>query len=144
MGRLLFIHLEEGERAMIYGIGHDILELERVSRILDGKSKDRFLQRVLTPKEQEAIAQKGSRLTEWVAGRFAVKEALVKAIGCGISQQVGFQDIEVLPDENGKPYATLSAAAWRNIQLDPDRTRIHVTISHQPGMASAFCVIEQC
>lgn len=129
---------------MIYGIGHDILELERVSRILDGKSKSRFLQRVLTPKELEVIAQKESRLTEWVAGRFTVKEAVVKAIGCGISQQVGFQDIEVLPDVSGKPVAKLSDAAWRNIKLDPAQTRIHVTISHQPGMASAFCVIEVC
>ncbi|MGZ9587178.1 holo-ACP synthase [Paenibacillus marinisediminis] len=128
---------------MIYGIGHDILELERVSRILDGKSRGRFLQRVLTPAELKVADLKEPRLSEWVAGRFAVKEALAKAIGCGIGQQVGFQDIEVLPDTSGKPLAKLSAEAWTRIRLNPDRARIHVTISHQPGMASAFCVIEQ-
>lgn len=128
---------------MIYGIGHDILELERVSRILDGKSKIRFLQRILTSKELEALQQRESRMVEWVAGRFAMKEAIVKALGCGISQTVGFQDIEVLPDTSGKPCAELSREAWERVSLDAARTRIHVTLSHQPGMASAFCVIEQ-
>jgi len=128
---------------MIYGIGHDILEVERITRILDGKSKQRFLQRVLTPNELDEAEKRESRLSEWVAGRFAVKEALAKAFGVGISQQLGFQDIEVLPDRNGKPVAQLSTAAWERLGMNSSNTCLHVTISHQPGLASAFCIIEQ-
>ncbi|WP_028544671.1 holo-ACP synthase [Paenibacillus taiwanensis] len=127
---------------MIYGVGHDVLNMERISRIVEGHSKDRFLHRILTANERQALEQREARSVEWVAGRFAVKEAVVKAFGCGIGKQIGFQDVEVLPDPLGKPHAILSEAAWERLGLASSAMRIHVSISHQPGMASAFCVVE--
>ncbi|MCE5168663.1 holo-ACP synthase [Paenibacillus profundus] len=127
---------------MIYGIGHDILELDRVTRLLNGKSKDRFLQRVLTPAELAVLKQRETRMAEWVAGRFAVKEAVVKAFGTGIGRTIGFLDIEVLPDAHGKPHACVSEAAWNRLGLPSDSYHIHVSISHQPSLASAQAIVE--
>ncbi|MCG7408538.1 holo-ACP synthase [Paenibacillus sp. ACRRX] len=127
---------------MIYGVGHDLLNMDRISRIVEGRSKKRFLHRILTPNEIQALERREARMVEWVAGRFAVKEAVVKAFGCGIGKQIGFQDVEVLPDILGKPHAKLSEAAWDRLGLASGAMRIHVSISHQPGMASAFCVVE--
>ncbi|RJG26842.1 holo-ACP synthase [Paenibacillus thiaminolyticus] len=128
---------------MIYGIGHDILELERVARLLKGSSGERFLQRILTAGERKALAQREARRTEWVAGRFAAKEAVVKAFGTGIGPEIGFQDIEVLSDARGKPHARLSEAAWSRLGLSGASCRIHVSISHQPSLASAQAIVER-
>lgn len=127
---------------MIYGIGHDILELERVTRLLNGKSKDRFLQRVLTPAELVVLKQREARMAEWVAGRFAAKEAVVKALGTGIGSTIGFLDIEVLPDSHGKPHARVSDSAWNRLGLPAESYRVHVSISHQPNLASAQVIVE--
>lgn len=130
---------------MIYGIGHDILEMERVARLLKGSSGERFLQRILTAGEREALAHREAeaRRTEWVAGRFAAKEAVVKAFGTGIGSVIDFQDIEVLSDARGKPHARLSEAAWSRLGLSGASCRIHVSISHQPSLASAQAIVEQ-
>lgn len=128
---------------MIYGIGHDILEVDRVKKIVESQSGARFIQKVLTEQERALLSEKEPRRTEYVAGRFAVKEAVVKAFGCGISSQIGLLDIEVLPDAAGKPVARLHPASWQRLGLAQEQFNIHVSISHQPGMASAFCIVEQ-
>lgn len=128
---------------MIYGIGHDILELDRVKKILESSSGERFLKKVLTSNERDLLTERGPRRAEYTAGRFAVKEAVVKAFGCGISGQVGFQDIEVLPDKLGKPVAVLHSDAWERLGLDAREMNVHVSISHQPGLASAYCIVEK-
>ena len=80
---------------MIIGIGIDIIELNRIEKMLDGKLK--FMERILTENERNvAMELKGSRLTEFVAGRFAAKEAYSKAVGTGIGKEVSFLDIEVM------------------------------------------------
>ncbi|UUZ82960.1 holo-ACP synthase [Paenibacillus sp. P26] len=66
---------------MIIGVGTDLLEIARVRSILERPSGDRFLQRVLTEKERELATAKQGRLAEFTAGRFAAKEAVVKALG---------------------------------------------------------------
>jgi holo-[acyl-carrier protein] synthase len=134
---------QKGQRFVIYGIGHDILELERVAHLLSSSSGERFLQRILTASEREALAEREARRTEWVAGRFAAKEAVVKAFGTGIGQIISFKDIEVLSDASGKPRARLSEAAWNRIGLSGSSYRIHVSISHQPSLASAQVIVER-
>lgn len=129
---------------MIYGIGHDLLEIGRVVRVLDGRQGERFLQRVLTPAELRIARERGARLAEFVSGRFAAKEAIVKALGCGIGHIVGFEDIEIVPDQLGKPGVTLSEEAWNRLSLPGGNGYfIHLSITHQPGMASAFAVVER-
>ncbi|CAM4450280.1 holo-ACP synthase [Paenibacillus tarimensis] len=126
---------------MIIGIGHDVVEIDRIRAILEGAAGERFMRRVLTAAEYDRALNKGSSCVEYVAGRFAVKEAVVKAIGCGIGSAVGFKDMEVLPDKLGKPVCTLSEEALQRLQLDY-QLRIHVSISHERSLASAFAIAE--
>lgn len=87
---------------MITGIGLDIVELGRIRR-LDGKSA-KFRERVLTDNELvEYELLSASRKTEFLAGRFAAKEAFGKAKGTGIGKVCAFKDIEIRKDLNGKP-----------------------------------------
>ncbi|WP_040949594.1 holo-ACP synthase [Gorillibacterium massiliense] len=127
---------------MIIGIGTDLTEIDRVRSLLARpKVGERFLCRVLTVSERQAAEVKSQRLAEFVAGRFAAKEAVVKALGCGIGQAVGFQDIEVLADPAGRPVCTLSPAARRRLNLE-EAAILHVSITHSSSMASAFAVAE--
>ncbi len=87
---------------MIIGIGLDITEIKKIESILLKTSK--FIPRVLTKKEREIMETlSSSRQLEFVAGRFAAKEAFSKALGTGIGKSCSFQDIEILKESNGKP-----------------------------------------
>lgn len=134
--------VDEGTIDMIRGIGTDIVEIDRIRLILLNESADRFLMRVLTPAEREIADQRGGRLYEFIAGRFAAKEAVSKAMGCGIGQRLGFQDIEIIPDSAGKPLCCISKRS-RNIAKCGDNTIFHLSITHSNKMASAFAVWEE-
>ncbi|MGG4207085.1 holo-ACP synthase [Paenibacillus jamilae] len=130
---------------MIYGIGHDVLEINRMANILAGKYADSFLNRVLTPAERELAVERKGRLTEFVAGRFAAKEAITKAFGCGIGQIIGFGDMDILPEPGGKPVVYLSSSAWDRLRLPStgdSNYSIHLSITHQSNIASAFVIVE--
>lgn len=128
---------------MIIGIGNDIADMERIKRIMDGNSGPRFIERILTTAEREAARhKKTSSFYDYTAGRFAAKEAVVKALGCGIGKQVGFLDIEIVANDQGKPECHLSAAAMQRLSLDKS-VFIHISISHSVLSAAAFAVIEQ-
>ncbi|WP_138494945.1 holo-ACP synthase [Paenibacillus pinistramenti] len=130
---------------MIYGIGHDVVEIARMGTILQRSSGGRFLERILTPAER-ALPGAAGRTAEFAAGRFAAKEAVSKAFGCGIGSKLGFEDIEILPDASGKPSAALSAAAWARLgwgESGRELFNIHISITHERSLASAFCVVEQ-
>ncbi|MGN7764587.1 holo-ACP synthase [Paenibacillus sp. 22594] len=128
---------------MIYGIGHDVLEIGRIVRITDGNLGHRFIRRILTGQELVLARSRGGKAAEFIAGRFSAKEAVVKAFGCGIGHTLGFQDIEILPDAQGKPVASLSAAAWARLMLPEPDYAIHLTITHSRDLASAFVVVER-
>ncbi|UNK19226.1 holo-ACP synthase [Paenibacillus sp. N3/727] len=129
---------------MIYGIGHDVLEIRRVALLMEGPHGQKFMERVLTRAERTLAENKGGSRTEFVAGRFAAKEAVSKAFGCGIGSMIGFWDIEILPDKQGKPVVTLSASAWSRLGIsEPGHYALHLTISHQTELASAFSVVEK-
>ncbi|MFC5450732.1 holo-ACP synthase [Paenibacillus aestuarii] len=128
---------------MIIGVGTDLLEIARVRKMLEGTAGERFMERVLTPQERELAMQRRGRLAEFVSGRFAAKEAIVKAIGCGIGKQIGFQDVEVLPDAFGKPVCHMSAAALERAGLNNGSHRVHISITHTESMAAAYAIVEQ-
>lgn len=87
---------------MITGIGLDITEIKKIESVSTKTSK--FVTRVLTKKEKEMMeALSGSRRLEFLAGRFAAKEAFSKALGTGIGKECSFQDIEILKESSGKP-----------------------------------------
>ncbi|WP_079477090.1 holo-ACP synthase [Halobacillus salinus] len=116
---------------MIKGIGIDLIELDRINQSI--KRSSRFVQRILTPLEQERYRQLNEkRQTEFVAGRFAAKEAFAKAVGTGIGT-LSFQDIEILPGELGAPMMRVKGY---------EEYKIWVSISHSTTQAIAQVVLE--
>ncbi|RED63372.1 MULTISPECIES: holo-ACP synthase [Cohnella] len=129
---------------MIVGIGLDIVETERMAKILAGRSAARFIDRVLTPAEREVWGKlPPRRALEYASGRFAAKEAVVKALGCGIGATAGFQDIEIIADELGKPVCKLSSAAVVRLGWDRPNYRLHIAITHERSVAAATALIEK-
>lgn len=127
---------------MIRGIGMDLVEISRVKSFMEGRSGDRFVSRVLTAEEQTLVSERRSRAAEFVAGRFAAKEAVVKALGTGIGATVGLHDIEVLPDPAGKPVANLSPGALERLGYGPGVLKLHLSITHTRDYAAAYAVAE--
>lgn len=130
--------------SLIYGIGHDVVEIDRVRKILDGASGTGCWKRVLTPDEQK-LPGSMSRPAEFLAGRFAAKEAISKAFGCGIGSVLGFADMSILPDAQGKPHVVLTQEAWQRLGLAEGRAgyAVHLSITHERQLASAFVVVER-
>lgn len=129
---------------MIIGIGTDLVGIERIARILEGQHGEMFLSRVLTKNELSMLNTRYkhlSRVNEFVAGRWAAKEAVAKALGCGIGAMVAFSDIEVLGNELGKPTCSISEMAKQ--KLGEQQLRIHISISHAEGFAVAYALIER-
>lgn len=116
---------------MIKGIGVDIIELSRIKQSI--KRNPRFVQRILTEREHqryEALSE--GRKVEYLAGRFAAKEAFAKAAGTGIGK-LGFHDIEILSNETGAP--AITATGYENLL-------VWVSISHSTDYAIAQVVLE--
>jgi holo-[acyl-carrier protein] synthase len=129
---------------MIFGVGMDMLEIDRMKKLLSGASADRFMARVLTHGELELALTRKGRLAEFIAGRFAAKEAVVKAFGCGLGGVIGFHDIEILPDALGKPYCSIASGALERLGLKAvDSLKLHISITHSQTMAAAYVIIEQ-
>lgn len=131
-------------KSSIVGIGLDVVETQRIENVLESAAGERFAARVLTVKElglMQGLPPK--RRTQFVAGRFALKEAVVKALGCGIGADVGFQDIETLPDELGKPVCTLSEPALARLGMAGGTLLLHVAITHERSVAAATALIEK-
>ncbi len=124
---------------MIVGIGVDIVEVGRVKDLLT-RYRDRFVRRVFT--DAEARYARGSvREAERLAGRFAVKEAVLKAFGTGKSQGMLWQDVETVRGPMGKPEVILYGKALKHMK-NMNGNRIHVSITHDGGKAVAFVIIE--
>lgn len=121
---------------MILGVGTDLCEIARMQKSMENP---RFVPRVCTPAERERLAPLcPERRAERLAGLFAAKEAVAKALGTGFAG-FGFADIEILAEENGRPTARLTGGALNAL---PQPARIHVSITHDGGLALAFAVIE--
>lgn len=116
---------------MIVGIGLDVTELDRIQQAYERRQA--FAERVLTEREQAIFRQlTGNRQMEFLAGRYAAKEAFSKAYGTGIGK-LSFQDIEVLPDEKNKPEITRS----------PFEGNAFVSITHSGNIVAAQVILEK-
>lgn len=116
---------------MISGIGIDIVELDRIRNIYAKQSK--FVDRILTEKEKAVFfTLSEERKIEYLAGRFATKEAFSKAMGTGLGSHLSFLDIETEKDESGKPFIA-----------KPVKEGVHLSISHSKEYAVAQVVIEK-
>lgn len=119
---------------MILGIGNDIIEVSRIKNILNRYSK-RFLSRVFTPLEQVYCLKRKDPALH-LSGRFAAKEAIVKAFGIGFSQGLSWLDIEIRNDEKGKPSPFFSDFA-KDLLEDP---KVFISISHCHTYATAIAI----
>ena len=125
---------------MIIGLGIDIIEPTRIHNGID-KYGERFLQRLFTEPEI-AICQRYHQPAEHYAGKFAVKEAFMKAIGTGLTQNVTFKDIEVLNRDSGAPYIVTQGTVAK-IAAQLEVTHIHVSLSHVKTVAVAVVILEK-
>jgi holo-[acyl-carrier protein] synthase len=125
---------------MIAGIGVDIVDIARIQALLD-RYGERFLRRVFTGKET-AYAMSGANTAERLAGRFAVKEAVMKAFGTGKSQGILWRDVETLRGRFGKPEVHLHGQAVRWM-TQRGGGAVHVSITHDGGKAVAFVILEK-
>ncbi len=124
---------------MIVGMGIDIIELQRIQQGID-KYQSRFTKKLFTDAEI-AYCQKYKSPIEHFAGKFAVKEAFMKAIGAGLGQKIYFKDIEVLNHPSGKPYILPQGTATTLLNL-LNVTHTHISISHTKALAVGMVVLE--
>lgn len=121
---------------MIQGIGTDIIEVKRIEQSIQ-RYGQRFLDRIYTAEEQ-AYCLKHRDSGRHLAGRFAAKEAVVKALGTGLRGIVGWLDIEIVNDSFGKPDVKLS----HRLSEMAGASTFHITISHCHDYAVAFAIRE--
>ena len=118
---------------MILRTGVDLIEIDRIAEIVSRHGKH-YLERIYTPAELEICGKR----VESLAGRFAAKEAVAKALGCGIGE-VSFQEIEVLSDEQSAPVLHLHGKAARKAS-ELGLENWSVSLSHSQSHAIAFVV----
>jgi holo-[acyl-carrier protein] synthase len=124
---------------MILSIGIDLVEVERIERAVS-RLGSRFLERIFTPAEIAYCGPRGARFVHY-AGRFAAKEAALKALGTGWAQGISWREVEILTSESGAPQLILHGAALdRSTRLGA--ARVLVSISHTRGLAIAQVVFE--
>jgi holo-[acyl-carrier protein] synthase len=125
---------------MIYGIGIDLVENDRIEKIIQ-KWGDKFLSRVFSNREIEYCGRHAQAVIHYSA-RFAVKESFLKAIGTGLGRGVKLLEIEVVNEESGKPTLMLSGGA-REYLKNAGVEKVHLSITHTKNYASAMILLEK-
>lgn len=122
---------------VIIGIGTDIIKVDRIVKAV--KRTEKFLDNAFTQKEICYFKQRKFN-PETIAGFFAAKEAVSKALGTGF-RGFGLRDIEVTTNELGKPEVNLSPKVFDI--LKKESVKIHLSISHTDDNAIAFAILEE-
>jgi holo-[acyl-carrier protein] synthase len=122
---------------MIVGVGVDIVEIRRITEAMERNNN--FLAKIFTDIEIEYLKSRKFR-AEYVAGRFAAKEAVSKALGTGI-RGFGFRDIEIDKNELGQPVVVLKGNAKLTAQKFGNYN-LQLSISHGQDNAVAYAVLE--
>ena len=118
---------------MCKGLGLDLCEIARMEKLL---KDDRFISRFFTPDEKAYVLSRGKGAAATLAGLFAAREALGKALGCGLDFDL--KEADVCHTESGAPYYRLSGSLKNRV----GNNRLFLSISHDGGMAAAVCLIE--
>ena len=124
---------------VIVGMGIDVAEVDRIRAVVEAQA-ERFLKRVYTPAEV-AYCEQFKNKYERYAGRFAVKEAAMKALGTGWSRGVRWVDVEVVRQRGGRPTLELKGEA-KNIADRLGVKHIAVSITHTAEQAFAQVIFE--
>jgi len=118
----------------ISGLGNDIIEIERIRESYKRHGQP-FLDRLFTEKEQEYCKKQKDPVPR-LSGRFAAKEAIVKALGTGFGEEVEWRDIEILPDNKGNPQVSFSSAMNERL----NHPKVLLSISHCKSHATAIAI----
>ena len=134
---------------MLYGIGCDLCELAHLEKSLTGAHAATFIRRVYGEAERAALSldeplpagRSAAHRLASAAANFAAKEAFLKAAGTGLREPFSLCEIEVLRLPSGAPVYRFSGrtAAW----VEEHHVTARLSLSHDGGMALAFCVLEQ-
>ena len=129
---------------MIFGIGTDILEIERINKILN-KQNGKFIERIYGSNEISFIKNKKNDLEYFLGKRFAAKEATWKAFNPKRGDGLIFREIETLNDRNGKPYLFFSGKTERYIKEKENelkgKLKFDISLSDERQYVIAFVVI---
>ena len=123
---------------MIYGIGIDVLQLERIQRVYE-KYGEHFVERLLLPDEERQF-RRTARPARFLAMRFAGKEAVVKAMGTGFAHGMWIRDIGIVQNSWGKPEVIYSGRG----QQMREKLGIgdsHITLTDEAGLVVAVAVL---
>ena len=118
--------------------GIDLVEVARIEEMI-ARHGDRFLDRIFTAGERDYAELSAKRMGEHLAGRFAVKEAVLKALGTGWRYGILWTDVEVVREESGRPILELHGEA----KVFSDRAGVtgwRVSISHTKDHAMASVI----
>lgn len=127
-----------GGITVIIGVGVDIIEISRIEEAVNDNTN--FMEKVFTDHEIEYLKSRKMR-PEYIAGRFASKEAVSKALGTGF-REFSLRDIEIDRNSLGKPLVILKGKA-KQIAQRHGKYKIHLSISHDKTKAIAYVIIEE-
>lgn len=128
---------------MIYGIGTDLCEMERIAQAVERHGM-RFAERILGSSELKIYHQRSQKVShrglKFLATRFAAKEAFSKAIGLGMRMPMTWRSCEILKKPSGEPYIELHGElkSW----FAQQKFKAHVSITDEAAFAVAFVVVE--
>jgi holo-[acyl-carrier protein] synthase len=126
---------------MIFGTGIDLVDVERIERILD-RYKERALKKIFTDYELE-YSRKQKYPETHLAARFAAKEAFVKALGTGIGPSSRLNEVGVIHNPEGRPLLEITGSALQTlVERCGPKNRVHVSLSHTRTQATAIVEIE--
>ena len=125
---------------MIFGTGLDIIEIKRIKNSIE-KYSPKFEQRIFTSSEISYCKSQGDPAKHFAA-RFAVKEAVSKCLGKGITGDLGFQDMEITNKDTGQPVLKMIGKGKELFQKLKLKS-IHISISHDRTYAIAHAIAEQ-
>lgn len=118
----------------IKGVGIDIIEIERIERSIRRYGR-RLLERLFTQQEI-AYCSQHSMQSRHFAGRFAAKESIAKALGCGIGKELSWKDLEISNNKDGKPIVILTPKKAQRFH----HPVLSISISHCKSYASAVAI----
>ena len=133
---------------MLYGIGCDLCEIAHLEKSLTGAHAAAFIRRVYGEAERAALSldeplpagRSAAHRLASAAANFAAKEAFLKAAGTGLREPFSLCEIEAVRLPGGAPAYRFSgrSAQW----VEARRLRAHLSLSHEDGMAMAYCILE--
>jgi holo-[acyl-carrier protein] synthase len=131
---------------MIIGIGTDIVEISRIQTVFD-KQSEIFLDRILTQDERATFEERraSNRHIQFLATRFAAKEACAKALGCGFRGGVKMKEIGIIHDEKLCPHLVLTGEALKTLEakiVSDQMPHLHVSLSDEKHYAVATVIAE--